>query len=820
MSEHVFLPRPTPSPARAPAAGLLLALLAGLLGFWPAVARADLIVFKDGFVVQGRLKRDMEALVDPGSRQWFAVAKLGGFFMVDDQARRVIFSASQVADAVKKDFTNASDIITHGHIVHAPGTRDLGEYWEVQSTGDFDKFWERPITLRTSHGPVKIDQRLTQLSPHYLRLEAKFWDWSAYYLTGEFPPEALRTLLYFHLARNGKKIKLGEADKRFQVFRFLVKAGCYEQAEKELDGIDADLPDQKYRVAGARETLAKLRAIQLSDDIERSSKAGQYRGAHLLLGRFARQKITAEQIGERRLNTVLSLQDKYRQAEQNLVLARRFLKELPRRVKDSGQKEMLGKAAETIAQELNLDAVSRLEGFIGMARQEERQRQAGKPPKQAPAELLAIGVSGWLLGNDAAEPKVDLALRLWEARAFVLQYLRTHRATDRRALLNRYQERPGIALDELTQMIRFLPPPEPETKPTPAARKMMVKLPQAQGETTYYLQLPPEYNHNRAYPVLFALHGSGGSAKDILRRLSDLAYRYGYILAAPEEILEQTVSEKPPVYTFAQEKHAKVLDVLNDLRRRFQVDSDRVFLFGFEEGGCMAYDVGLSHPDLFAGVIPMAARPMWYAVQYWTNAQYLPFYVVDGSLDGKNGKVHRKQFQEWVRCHYPALLIEYKGRGPEWFEGELPYIFDWMSFKKRFHPQRAVGVDGGVGLGGQEFKTLRPGDNHFYWLSTDAIRPDFQRTSLPWKGYRRPASLTARLGSANDLYLNTRGLKEITVWFPTALVNFEQPVSFRLNGALVRRKVVKPDLETLLKDLYERGDRQYLFLAREGFRFK
>jgi hypothetical protein len=790
-------------------------LLAVLLGL-PAAARGDIIVFKDGFVVQGQLKQDKELLLDPASKQWFMVAKLGGFYMVDDRVRRVVFSASQVADAVRKDFLNAADFIRFGFIVHGPGARDLGKYWEVQKVGDFGPTWERPITLKTSHGPVGIDQRLTELTPYSMRLQARYWDWTAFYLTREFDPDTLRTLLYYHYGRKNQKIKLGEADKRFQVFRFLTQVGYYDLAEKELDGIDHDLPDQKYRVAPARETLAKLRAIHMADDIERAHKAGQPRAVQDLLGKFAWRKYTAEQIGERRFAAVQALRDKYRRQARTLAEARRFLQALPDRVQNTDQRAALGKAAETIRAELNADSLPRLEGFLGMARQEERQRRSGKRPTQTPPELLALAVSGWLLGNDAAEAKVDLALRLWEGREFVQEYLRTNRAAERRQLLTRYQDRPHVALDELAQLIRFLPPAEPEGKTTPEPRKLTVRLPDTRGETAYHLQLPPEYHHGRSYPVLIALHSSTTTAQEMVRRLSDQAYKYGYILAAPEWLPEDA-DPKDRVYHFTEGEHAKVLEVLRDLRRRFQVDSDRVFLFGFEEGGSMAFDVGLSHPDLFAGVIPMAARPMWYAVQYWPNAQYLPFYVIDGSLDGKNGKVHRKQFQEWVRCHYPVLLVEYKGRGPEWFEGELPNIFDWMSFKKRAHPRRQLGVDGGGGLFGQELQTLRAGDNHFYWLSTDEIREAFLRPTLPWHGYRRPASLTARLDASNTIFVSTRGLKQVTVWIPTALVNFEQPVVFRINGTVVRRKVVKPSLETLLKDLYERGDRQYLFLAREDF---
>ena len=85
------------------------------------------------------------------------------------------------------------------------------------------------------------------------------------------------------------------------------------------------------------------------------------------------------------------------------------------------------------------------------------------------------------------------------------------------------------------------------------------------------------------------------------------------------------------------EDHDLVTEVLRDTIRHFTVDTDRVFLMGAGEGADMAMDVGASHPDLFAGVIAVGPNPKWQGlfVNYWRNAQRLPFYVVSGQLAGR-----------------------------------------------------------------------------------------------------------------------------------------------------------------------------------------
>src|SRR5205823_6769723 len=112
---------------------------------------------------------------------------------------------------------------------------------------------------------------------------------------------------------------------------------------------------------------------------------------------------------------------------------------------------------------------------------------------------------------------------------------------------------------------------------------------------SYWVQLPPEYQQGRSYPVLIVLHQVGEGPKPMMQRCGYHAALHGYILVAPA-----WGGETGSRYSYSPEEHGAVLHVFGDVRRRFAVNSDRVFLLGAGEGGSMAFDVGLSHPDLFA----------------------------------------------------------------------------------------------------------------------------------------------------------------------------------------------------------------------------
>ena len=66
---------------------------------------------------------------------------------------------------------------------------------------------------------------------------------------------------------------------------------------------------------------------------------------------------------------------------------------------------------------------------------------------------------------------------------------------------------------------------------------------------------------------------------------------------------------QPPDYRYTTSEHAAVELALRDARKRYAIDSDRVFVAGQLIGGNMAWDYALAHPDLFAGVVVISGLP-------------------------------------------------------------------------------------------------------------------------------------------------------------------------------------------------------------------
>jgi hypothetical protein len=81
--------------------------------------------------------------------------------------------------------------------------------------------------------------------------------------------------------------------------------------------------------------------------------------------------------------------------------------------------------------------------------------------------------------------------------------------------------------------------------------------------------------------------------------------------------------------------------------------------------------------------------------------------------------------------------------------------------------------------------------------------------------------LCAQITEGNNIGVRTHGLRQVSIWLARGMVDFEKPITVRINFGVPigwsNRKIL-PSLETLLEDFYQRGDRQRLYVARLDFR--
>ncbi len=824
-----------------------------LTGCLVATAPADVVIMKDGFVIQGNVKRENESIRDPATGQSFTVPKANGYDMIDDGPRVIVFSKHhrQLAEITKDIKIRPEYKAYKNPVTNRIGNTKVPTFNVPKDLPDFDEKWRRTVDLQVPGGFLRVVQQVTYLDPYSCFLVSPTHLWGQTFRTSEMDPKKVRKLLSTHpelVEQPGKPEPL----KRIAIARFMKDAGWLYMAQQEIEQLKKDAPGEWSKEA--KEEFAKFEKEMdaatgelVVDEAELALKAGRYQYATDVLAAFPEKKAARDEVDRyTRLKAQLeSTRDAFRDGRRLLrdliddvtgTAAARphlavgggpLLAAWPRKKLDAGLAPLVA-AAEVVHAELHPDAVDRIDFFVNLARQLERDRSQMKPPSKKPEELLAVAISGWAKGKTGATPTPDQALRIWAARQAVLDYQRAPTINARTDVLLRYQKASPIDVRELVQVISLLPPAEPEDLvfrtgelvsgngiPGGVYKRKTGSFNLHPAGIEYLVKLPPEYHHGRAYPVLVLLSYPGVDPTVLMSAVANDSEKNGYIVVAP---IWFHAFGGTSTWEWKGEDHDFVLGPLRDVIRHFTVDNDRVFLWGAGEGADMAMDVGVSHPDLFAGVIAIGSNPLWRGlfIEYWKNAQKLPFYVVSGEhAHGANQNL-RFIFDKWMPHGFPAIKVFYRGRGIEWFPAEVPVIFDWMGRKKRANGTATLQLGNGPRY---PWQTIRTGDNRFYWLGAEKIDSGFLADNDTPGRNMVPAQIKGDI-RGNTVVVETRGVREVSIWLGADMIDWTKPVRIGLNGRApngYRPAVLKPDPQVLLEDYWNRGDRRMLYLARLEF---
>jgi predicted esterase len=122
-------------------------------------------------------------------------------------------------------------------------------------------------------------------------------------------------------------------------------------------------------------------------------------------------------------------------------------------------------------------------------------------------------------------------------------------------------------------------------------------------ETQYLLYLPDGYASDTLtkWPLILFLHGSGESGTDLEKvkvngppKLIVQGKKFPFIIVSPQAADARVAFE------------AEVMKgLLTDLKKKYRVDDDRVYLTGLSMGGYSTWDVAEKHPEEFAAIAPI-----------------------------------------------------------------------------------------------------------------------------------------------------------------------------------------------------------------------
>ncbi|MEO0205578.1 MAG: prolyl oligopeptidase family serine peptidase, partial [candidate division WOR-3 bacterium] len=257
----------------------------------------------------------------------------------------------------------------------------------------------------------------------------------------------------------------------------------------------------------------------------------------------------------------------------------------------------------------------------------------------------------------------------------------------------------------------------------------------------YYAVLPPNNHHPEStYALIMSCHGASVDARNQIKCYSPKDWAY---VVAP-------TNRRRYGFDWQDWGRLDFLEVLEDVKKNFRINEDRVYLTGHSMGGHGVWHIGLSHPDLFAAIAPSAGWTNfqlyfpWFlqrseifaepeqikfrdmvlrednAPVFLENALNLPVYILHGGADDNVPPIQGRMMSQYLKeLGYDFVYNEVEGKGHWWDIDSTPGVdcvdlkemMEFLKDKKRNpYPESIV------------FKTSDIGhSNKAYWIKIDEL---------------------------------------------------------------------------------------------------
>jgi enterochelin esterase-like enzyme len=316
-----------------------------------------------------------------------------------------------------------------------------------------------------------------------------------------------------------------------------------------------------------------------------------------------------------------------------------------------------------------------------------------------------------------------------------------------------------------------------------------------EADQPYAVYIPNNYNESKKYPLVIFLHGAWSNHRLGLRRAFGQGNSQGVDFIKPGNVPVETDLESTRYFPKLKDvdyivaaplargtagyqgiPEQDVYDMLADLKGRFSIDENRIYLTGLSMGGGGTIWLGLTRPDIWAAIAPCCPAPPDGSTDLASNCLNLPVHLFIGDKDFlyKTAVDWKARFEASTpRFEY----IEYPGIGHNSWEYAYKdgFIFDWFSqFVRDPFPQQV------------RFNTKWYKYDKAYWVRLDEFTPGTL------------ATIDARFTSANNIEVTTSGLEGFTLNLGShPMFSPAQKLNIKVDGKLLTVKT--PDAASFTK---------------------
>jgi len=266
-------------------------------------------------------------------------------------------------------------------------------------------------------------------------------------------------------------------------------------------------------------------------------------------------------------------------------------------------------------------------------------------------------------------------------------------------------------------------------------------------ETQYLLYLPDGYANDTTtkWPLLIFLHGSGESGTDLAKvkvhgppKLIEQGKKFPFIVVSPQA---------PPQTGWQVEV---IKGMLTDLKKKYRVDNDRVYLTGLSMGGFGTWNMAEKFPDEFAAIAPICGGGD--ADKIW-QLRHMPVWCFHGAKDDvvpPSSSIKMVDSLKKYNANVKFTLYP-EANHNSW---EVTYnndsLYSWLLEQKKFRYQQ-VTMDSVV---------LKKYEGNYVNPQNDTVQITMENNRLFAKP--RNQSIELKPSSATNFFINENSIVEIS----------------------------------------------------------
>tara|TARA_Y100001960_G_C14724753_1_gene854325 strand:- start:997 stop:1893 length:897 start_codon:yes stop_codon:yes gene_type:complete len=270
-----------------------------------------------------------------------------------------------------------------------------------------------------------------------------------------------------------------------------------------------------------------------------------------------------------------------------------------------------------------------------------------------------------------------------------------------------------------------------------------------------------------------------------------------------------------------------VLDLINQIQKKYPIDNNRVFLSGLSNGAIGAFWIGMNHPDRFAGIAPIAGGITERLMRFLVNLRNTPIYIIHGKSDPIFPVTLLRRVNHILAdMKYPAVYREHNEQtsahgGHFMPDSETEPLVEWLQKQNRKILPKTIRMT-------REENHLEP----IYWANIlkgnrlAALQiPGPEREPLNIKD-GKIATLFVTRKKNNHFEAAIENVLNYEIYLNRKMIDFDQPVRVTtqklhdLKGQMIAgaknvsfNRKVDPSPEFLLSDFKKRRDKDLLFDA-------